>query len=492
MIGLLNVLFSSLIITIHSKVSSPVTFKPGILPMRYKIPGFILASIFASVVGRAQLPSTLAPEERVLGLSKFWKEAAYNFAFFQNVPHLNWDSAYTAFVPKVLTANNDFEYYRQLQAFSALLQDGHTNVYLPQGIAAQRVRRSFGDIKLELKRFGQKAVVVNTSVPAARLIPTGSEITHVDGMPVTDYISIHVRPYLSQSTHHVREDMAVDYLLEGFLGDTLAIRFKRPDGTEKNLQLVRGINDNIAWQRNEVLKPFEFQMLPGGIAIFAVNRFDMPEVLDSVSKRVAALERAKGVIIDLRRNGGGSSEIAAGLLSYFTDADTLTGSRWRTRQHRAAHKAWGAFAMQDTADRSPEAEQARAYYLGKAWYEGGLMQFVNQVSPGERMGKMPLVVLQGHETASAAEDFLVMLSSLPGRAITIGQPSFGSTGQPVFFNLPGGGSARICAKQDTYPDGRPFVGVGIQPDIEVVPTVEDFIKGRDPVMEQAKNFLLKR
>jgi hypothetical protein len=34
-----------------------------------------------------------------------------------------------------------------------------------------------------------------------------------------------------------------------------------------------------------------------------------------------------------------------------------------------------------------------------------------------------------------------------------------------------GGSARICTKKDTYPNGKEFVGYGIKPDIEVKRTL---------------------
>ena len=52
-----------------------------------------------------------------------------------------------------------------------------------------------------------------------------------------------------------------------------------------------------------------------------------------------------------------------------------------------------------------------------------------------------------------------------------------------------GGSARICTKKDTYPDGRPFVGYGVPPDIEVKRTLQDYLEGRDPALERARLFL---
>ena len=91
-------------------------------------------------------------------------------------------------------------------------------------------------------------------------------------------------------------------------------------------------------------------------------------------------------------------------------------------------------------------------------------------------------MLIGYLTGSAAEDFLIYADKVP-HFTKVGQPTYGSTGQPLFFDLPGGGSARVCTKRDTYPDGRDFVGVGVQPDVKAENTVEDFIAGRDRMLE---------
>ena len=34
------------------------------------------------------------------------------------------------------------------------------------------------------------------------------------------------------------------------------------------------------------------------------------------------------------------------------------------------------------------------------------------------------------------------------------------------FNLPGGALVLVCAKRDLFPDGKEFIGYGIEPDIE--------------------------
>jgi C-terminal processing protease CtpA/Prc len=93
-------------------------------------------------------------------------------------------------------------------------------------------------------------------------------------------------------------------------------------------------------------------------------------------------------------------------------------------------------------------------------------------------------VLTSAATYSAAEDFAVAFDVMQ-RGTLVGEPTGGSTGQPLHIKLPGGGSARICTKQDTYPDGRAFVGVGVQPQHLVKLTVEGVRAGRDEVLEAA-------
>lgn len=53
----------------------------------------------------------------------------------------------------------------------------------------------------------------------------------------------------------------------------------------------------------------------------------------------------------------------------------------------------------------------------------------------------------------------------------------------VIVKRPGGGSARIRVKRDSYPEGSDCVG-GV-PDIEYAPTVEGKRAGRDRTLELA-------
>jgi C-terminal processing protease CtpA/Prc len=59
----------------------------------------------------------------------------------------------------------------------------------------------------------------------------------------------------------------------------------------------------------------------------------------------------------------------------------------------------------------------------------------------------------------------------------------------MFFSIPGGGVGYVCAKRDFFSNGEEFVGVGIQPDIPVVPTVKGIREGKDKVLDAALQYL---
>lgn len=110
--------------------------------------------------------------------------------------------------------------------------------------------------------------------------------------------------------------------------------------------------------------------------------------------------------------------------------------------------------------------------------------------PRDPVFQGPVAMLVDARTFSAAEDTAAVFK-LMQRGIVIGSASGGSTGQPWLFDLPGGGTARICVKRDSYPDGTTFVGTGVVPDIEVPLTIKDVREGRDAVLERAVHELSK-
>jgi C-terminal processing protease CtpA/Prc len=418
------------------------------------------------------LDSNLSAADKIYGLSLLWREVIYNFAFFDQVPDLDWEKAYREYLPRVLATDSIYHYYRELQRFCALLKDGHTNVYFPPDI-----QKFIWYPPIAIKSIQRQAIVIGVGKELSSLCPSGSEIIAVDGIPTSEYLSSEVFPYISSSTEHILWDWGMRDMLAGVIGTEVRFTIRTPENQTRELTLMRQKATNgIEWliDRSKSAEVVEFEWLSDGLAYVAINNFANDAVVEAFENILQDLYVSRGVIIDLRRNIGGNSDYAIEVVKHLTDKPFLT-SKWRTRQHIATYKAWGQWADED-----PDFMQFRTYYEGNAWYEEGPEKITPPKGPKV---SSPLVVLIGHNTASAAEDFLICLDSVK-RGTLVGQKTFGSTGQPLFIDLPGGGQARICTKRDTFPDGREFVGYGIQPDVPVEPSAEDILTGRDIVLEK--------
>ena len=203
----------------------------------------------------------------------------------------------------------------------------------------------------------------------------------------------------------------------------------------------------------------------------------------------------KGIIIDVRENSGGNSYTAAKILRYFTSKDTLVGFMSKTKEYRASFKASRVKKIPEDIDQYSEGGQkfyreAFNIYQNNHWYDLGTYTVKNNIS--DQKINVPIVVLMGNHTISAAEDFIVMADmTLEDEVVLVGNKTFGSTGQPLFFRFPQGGVARIVSKYVAYPDGKEFVGIGIEPDIYVKKTINDLINNNDPELNKAIEILRK-
>jgi carboxyl-terminal processing protease len=452
--------------------------------------GLLLVGLLAAAPARAQPdvpePSTLSAEERVFWLAKLWEEVEYNFAYFDQVPDLDWDRHFRSYIPLVIAAGSDFEYFRLLQRFLARLHDGHTLVVYPPEM---RERRPIDFPWIELREIDRRAIVSNVDAALAGRLPIGSEIVRVDGLGVTERLEAEVFPFMSYSTEHVKwrdgirgSVRSMWGLLAGPANSAVSVDFVTPSGAAGVVDVVRDRGTRAGgWVVQEPRLPLlEYRDLGAGLAYVALNSFNDTAVVGRLDAVLPELLQARGVVLDLRRNRGGIDAVVREVLTRLTER-TLLGPAWRTREHVAAFRAWGVFA-----DQAEWAARYRPYLERTAWRETPPDTLVP--GPGPRV-TAPVAVLIGAETESAAENFLVYLDGDP-RFTLVGQPTVGSSGQPLFIDLPLQGRAWICTKRNTYPDGRSYIGQGVQPHVPVPITVDDVRAGRDRALDEAVSLLL--
>lgn len=438
-----------------------------------------------------QMPHTLTASEKVYGLSKFWQEVNYNFIYFNRVDHKKWDSTYLSLIDGVQKTANDYEYYRLLKRFCAMLKDGHTNIYFPENIQTKLSKTMFGEYRIFIENIDHKAIITRVNLSKKDILPIGSEIISVNEYPTKEYIAKFVSPYISSSTSHILEDISTTDMLQGLEGEQYKLKIKTPGGKTFELAVAHSTcaETELYPAIEESTNLIDFKWHKNQIAYIALNSFENESIDSLFVNKLPELYKAKALIIDLRKNGGGNGDYGLEILKYLIPDETVYGPKSRTRNHLATYKAWGEMTNPKDTAIHPEYKKAYLNYIGEYYYE-----FPNTPRSLETNHKrliIPTAVLIGHYTASAAEDFLLYADKQP-HFIKLGSPTFGSTGQPFHFSLPGGAQARVCTKQDTYPDSREFVGYGIKPDIEITSTVSDYLNWKDPVLDKALEYLKQK
>ena len=408
----------------------------------------------------------LSAADRLAGLSLLWSEARYNFANFDLVPNMDWDAHFHDTIPRVLAAKSTAQYYQELRRFYAALKDGHTGVHMPQELRSRFYSRPPVDTRLIEGRV--MIYRVNSKKLLTMGLRAGQEILTIDGIGVHDYAAETVEPFQSASTPQDLDVRVYSFgLLQGDAEQAVELGVSDTARHRQTFLVPRtGYGDDD--KSETYASSFSIHDRGDGILLLDIRSFNEESVLEAFTEQFEEISQAVGLIIDLRMNRGGNSAIGWGILAQLVDEPFPT-SQWKTRLYRPAFRAWSR----------PEAW---------SWHE----EMANEFDPhGKHLYTGPVAVLSGPRTYSAAEDFLAAFRQA-NRGPIIGQPSGGSTGQPLLFRLPGGGSARVCTKRDLFADGTEFVGVGVIPNILVQDTVADLRAGHDASAARAKRYLLAK
>lgn len=403
----------------------------------------------------------LSEDARIAGLSTVWAEARFNFAYFDRQPDLDWNQTYVDFLPKVRAAAATEEYYRVLMRFAALLKDGHTNVYPPEAIQ----EAFWGRPVLHTRLVENTVVVTGVDDPAllAQGWHVGDVLLKVDGEDIRRYAEREIAPYQSSSSPQDLQVRTFDYaLLSGRAGSSFHVTVRNGEGKEEERVLTRLTLEDQSKLRKA--PKASFKVRPDGIAVLTIDEFEDTEGTKVLLANLPLVTSSKGLVIDIRANGGGSTPVD---LLQVLARGPVHGAMVRTRSYIAADRARGVLP---------------------GWTD--VAPFEVPADPGHHVD-VPVAVLTSARTFSAAEDFVAEFDAMH-RGITVGESTAGSTGQPLFFGLPGGGSARVCTRNDRASDGTVFEGSGLRPTIPVSPTVESIRQGTDIILDRAAAALLKR
>jgi C-terminal processing protease CtpA/Prc len=123
----------------------------------------------------------------------------------------------------------------------------------------------------------------------------------------------------------------------------------------------------------------------------------------------------------------------------------------------------------------------------------GLFTYTHTIKVGKKNDdyyKGKVIIIVNEVTQSQAEYTAMALRVAPG-AIVIGSTTAGADGNVSELILPGSIRTMISGIGIYYPDGKETQRTGIVPDIEVKPTINGILAGKDEVLEKAIELINK-
>ncbi len=242
----------------------------------------------------------------------------------------------------------------------------------------------------------------------------------------------------------------------GLNPDEVAAMIRGPRGTEVTLSLRHATDIKpyeLKLTRAKVVIPItESHIIGEGerkIAYVALNEFSQT-ASDQLTRELQTLlkENPKGVVFDLRDDGGGLLDQAVKVGDQFLREGVIVIQR-----------------------NNKGTEEKRSTT------NSGIAQDI------------PLVVLVNGGTASASEIVAGAIQDYK-RGTLIGETTFGKGSVQLPERLANGAQLRITIQRWFTPNNRAIHGVGITPDYVVKRTLDDEQAGRDPQLDAAVKFLL--
>jgi carboxyl-terminal processing protease len=230
--------------------------------------------------------------------------------------------------------------------------------------------------------------------------------------------------------------------------DKAVSKIRGEKGTTVKLSIVRGDNElkEFSITRDTINNPsVKSEVTADNIGIMRVSRFGQS---DTVSLSRAAAEDfkskgVKGVVVDLRGNGGGYLDAAVDLASIWLDDKVVVTER-----------------------------------------SGGKVTDTRKSGSSPILNGVPTIVLIDGGSASASEILAGALKD-NGAATLLGAKTFGKGSVQVIENLPDGGGLKVTIAKWYTPKGRNINKEGIEPDEKVTLSAEDINANRDPQKDKA-------
>lgn len=209
--------------------------------------------------------------------------------------------------------------------------------------------------------------------------------------------------------------------------------------------------------------------------------------------------QAKGLVIDVRDNGGGSMSNVFTWMERFVPERTFLGTvRYKAGPGSTDYSPVDSFFVDPLIDYAAREEALRRKREKKKEPEPEPEEPTTPEETEEAAEGIPdttamyldkpIVLLTNRHSYSATNFFAGFMSTLPNVTL-IGDQTGGGGGLPVSYELPNGWKYRFSATRTFLPDGG-NLELGVQPDIRQGTGPREELEGVDAIIERARAFIL--
>jgi len=404
----------------------------------------------ASALEGSNLISTATREGRLAVFDDVW-ETVRDLYYDPGLHGVDWQAERAKFRPVAAEASTNAEFYAALRRMLGSLRDAHTRVFAPTEKFDWRNPR-FISIGVSMREVNNAPVVtmVERDSEAERAgLRAGDTLKSVDGEDALALFERRLRDQGASSTINAARSRAMATLFDGASGSTVSVAWIDARGKEQKAILRR------QWRGRDLA--LRVRQLRGKIGLIEFDIFTEAVAVEFVRALGGRLRDARGLIIDLRNNGGGDSEAMIEIASALLPAG----------------KSLGRFM--DRSGRIQSEPHTRAAMLLSPEY---IKSF-----------RAPVVVLTSERSSSAAEIFVAALKEAR-RALLLGRNTCGcALGIRRRHTLPDGGELHISELDYHTAGGSRLEGIGVAPDEKITLDQGELRARRDRAIERAIELL---
>jgi carboxyl-terminal processing protease len=361
---------------------------------------------------------------------------------------IDWQQEREEFRPLAASARSSAEFYTILRRMVGSLRDAHTRVYAPDEKFDWQHPRVIS-VGLSVREVAGAPVVVSVeegSEAARAGLRAGDIITSVDGVAALKVFARRLEEQAGSSTVAAARLRAMATIFDGERDTKVSVGWRRDDNERERVVSLRR-----QWRDRTAL--LAVRRLQGQIGLVSFDAFTPAVAVDFMRAMRGKLRDVRGLVMDLRNNGGGEAEAMTEIASAFLPTGSSLGR------------------FMDRTGRTAFAPQTRSAMLFAA--------------EAVALLRVPVVILTSEKTSSAAEIFVATVRE-SGRATVIGGPTCGCVlAIRRRHTLPDGGALDVSEMDYRTATGERLEGRGLMPDERITLDLSDLRARRDRALERA-------